>query len=121
MRGISTTFAEGRYFDLWMVVHFLVGVSGGFSNVLFGLDTLAVFGVGIAIMVLWEIGEYVAGIREGPMNRVLDVAVGTAGVALALLTASPFGLGVQRALFGLSLLLVLGGSALGWRAYRRRR
>ena len=118
--AISTTFDEGRYFDLWMLVHFMGGVTGGFSNLLFSLSTANVYVVGIALMTLWEIGEYARGIREQFSNRVLDIAVGLGGVALAVwLTAHLDDRGRVAALV-VSGVLFGGGSLLGWLAYRRR-
>lgn len=116
----SATFAEGRYFDLWLIVHFLGGVTGGFSNVWFGLSSLAVFLVGTGLMILWEGGEYLAGIRESRENRLLDIVVGLLGVVLALAIAARLGTVGQRVAFLVSGSALAFGSFLGWRAHRRR-
>jgi len=118
--AISTTFDEGRYFDLWMLVHFMGGVTGGFSNLLFGLSTAQVYLVGVGLMTLWEIAEYARGIREKFSNRVLDIAVGLGGVALALWLTPHFERTGQVAALIASGALFAGGSLLGWLAYRRR-
>ena len=81
---VSFSFAEGRFFDLWMVVHFLSGVAGGFSNTFFGLSAPQVFALGFLMMLGWEIGEHAQRVRESLANRALDVVVGLAGTALAL-------------------------------------
>ncbi len=118
--AISTTFDEGRYFDLWMLVHFMGGVTGGFSNLLFGLTTAHVYMVGVGLMTLWEVAEYARGVREKWINRVLDIAVGLGGVALALwISAHLDELGRVAALV-ISGVFFAGGSLLGWLAYRRR-
>jgi hypothetical protein len=117
----STTFDEGRLFDLWMLVHSLAGVAGGFANVWFGLATPTVFLVGVALMLAWELFEYIAGVRESWENRVLDIVVGLLGVALALAIARRLGSTGQWYAFAGSVALLALGSALGWRAYRRRR
>ena len=121
MQNLSPSFKEGRYFDLWMLVHLLCGVTGGFSNVLFGLTERNVFLVGIGMMLLWELGEHAVGIRESLENRTLDIVVGLAGVFVALRIAARidpvsehWALAVSAFLFGL-------GSLLGWIAHRRRR
>jgi len=118
--AISTSFAEGRYFDLWMLVHFMGGVTGGFSNVLFGLATTRVYQIGLAIMVVWELAEYLRGIREQFVNRVLDVAVGLTGVALALWIDAHLDDPGRVTALVVSGVLFGGGSLLGWLAYRRR-
>lgn len=118
--AISTTFDEGRYFDLWMLVHFMGGVTGGFSNLLFGLSTRNVFLVGIAIMVAWEIAEQLRGVREKLENRLIDVAIGQLGVALALWGTTHLDYAGRVAALVISGLLFAGGSLLGWLAYRRR-
>ena len=118
---ISTTFAEGRYFDLWMLVHALTGFAGGLSNVFFGLPPIGVYLVGLAIMVVWEIGEYVAGIRESAANRLLDIVVGLLGVAGALQLAARLDAPGERIAFAAAAFAVGVGSALGWVAAHRRR
>jgi len=117
----TTSWDEGRYFDRWMVVHFLSGLSGGFSNVLFGLTTRNVWLVGLALLLLWEVFERVRGIRECWENALLDFVVGAAGIAVALLIGARLSTGWARAAFGLSSLAFVAGSAVGWLAYRRRR
>lgn len=103
-----------------MLVHFMGGVTGGFSNVLFGLATTRVYQIGLAIMVVWELAEYLRGIREQFVNRVLDVAVGLAGVALALWITPALGGRGRVAALVVSGVFFFGGSLMGWLAYRRR-
>ncbi len=117
---VSLSYAEGHYFDLWMLVHCLGGVTGGFSNVLFGLSTINVFLVGVILMVAWEILEYAKGIRESAVNRVIDVAVGLLGVAGALSLAGRLGTTAEWIAFTVSSLLFGLGGLLGWRARQRR-
>ncbi len=118
--AVSLSWSEGRYFDLWMFVHLLSGITGALFNVFVGLSPLGVYGLGCVLMVLWEVGEYVAGIRESLTNSVLDIAVGLAGVWLGLALAgvlSPVG---ERIAFGVTLTVTLAATAFGARAYRRR-
>lgn len=103
-----------------MLVHFMGGVTGGFSNVLFGLATTHVYQIGLAIMVVWELAEYLRGIREQFVNRVLDVAVGLAGVALALWIDARLDESGRVSALVVSGACFAGGSLLGWLAYRRR-
>ena len=55
--AVSATWDEGRFFDRWMYVHLLCGLSCGFANVLFHWPTaLALAGI-TALLVAWEFGE----------------------------------------------------------------
>lgn len=118
--NVSLGWAEGRYFDRWMIVHFLVGAMGGFSNILFALAVPTVFAVGAVLMALWEALEYAKGIREAWENRVLDVVVGLLGTGVALLVLARVERATALTLFWVSALLSLVGEVLGWLAYRRR-
>ncbi len=118
--AISSTFDEGRYFDLWMLVHALGGVTGGFSNLFFALSTPRVYAVGAALMIAWEGAEYLRGIRESWENRVLDIVLGLLGVAFALAVAARLGPQGQLIAFVSSGSLFAWGSWRGWLAYRRR-
>lgn len=119
--AVSTTFAEGRYFDLWMLVHLVSGVAGGFSNVIFRLAPAVVIALGAAVMVLWEVGEYVMGVRESPVNRIIDVLIGLVGVGAALAMAPWLGRVGEFVAFGIALGVGLTGMAFGVRAYHRRK
>jgi hypothetical protein len=118
---VSTSWAEGHLFDLWMLVHFASGATGGFSNAYFELGMVTLYGLAIALMVLWELGEAAAGIGEALSNRLVDIVVGLAGVSLAV-ALTPL-LGTTGA--GLAFLGTFGaaliGMGFGIRAARRRK
>lgn len=116
----SPSWDEGGYFDLWMAVHFISGVAGGFSNVFFDLGTSGVLVVAVLLMLLWELFEYSAGVREAMSNRVIDIAVGLLGVLVALWVSSQVTTRVAGAAFAATFAMSLAGMALGIRAYRRR-
>ena len=120
-RLISWSFAEGRLFDLWMVVHFMTGLTGGLSNTHLLLSTAPLVLVGAALMILWEVLEWFAGIRESFENRVIDVLVGLAGIATALQIARLVSAEGERLAFRIALGATAALSAAGWAAYRRRR
>ena len=103
-----------------MVVHFLSGVAGGFINVFFNLTWPQVLVLGFLMMLFWEIGEYGIGIREALHNRVIDIVVGLAGTALALIIAEIVSVRGEWIGFAVSWGLAMGGMAFGVRAYRRR-
>jgi hypothetical protein len=117
---VTTSFAEGRYFDLWMLVHFASGAAGGYSNVFWELPVPLVYGLALILMILWELGEYIARIYESWPNRVIDIVVGLLGVALAVGTA-PFLLPSREILaFAVGTGAGLLGLGLGVRARQRR-
>jgi len=118
--NVSLGWTEGRFFDLWMFVHLLAGVAGGFSNVWFGLSAPMVVVVGFFLMGVWEVFEALIGIDESWENRALDILVGLAGVAIALAIAAKLDHRQQAVAFGAAVLLGSLGSALGWLAHRRR-
>lgn len=118
--SISTTWEEGRYFDRWMVVHFLSGASGAFSNVFFDLSTAGVCSLGVALLVAWEGIELFRGIRESIENRMIDLVVGLLGILAALGVAARLEPKGEYVAFGLTTSAFLAGSFVGWRAYRRR-
>lgn len=119
--AVSTSWSEGHFFDLWMLVHFASGAAGGFSNVWFELGLLTLCGLGLALMVLWELGEAAAGIHEAFANRLVDVVVGMAGVALAIVLTPLLGTAGAVVAFIATLGAALVGMGLGVRAYRRRK
>ena len=104
-----------------MLVHFISGVAGGFSNRFFDLTTPMVFVVALAVMSIWEAVEWLSGVTESVTNVLLDIAVGCAGVAFALVIATRLTPRGETVAFTLSFALSAAGSARGWIAYRRRR
>jgi hypothetical protein len=119
--NFSLSWDEGAYFDLWMAVHFASGVAGGFSNIYLGLSTQGVLVVASLLMMLWELFEFSAGIREATSNRVLDIAVGLGGVLLALWISSRMTARASVIAFVMTLTVALIGTVMGWRAYRQRK
>ena len=117
---VSSNFAEGRYWDHWMLVHLASGIAGGFSNVFFGLTNPQVYGLAFAMMLLWEVGELALRIRESLSNRIVDVAVGMVGVWLALRLAPALSVPQRRLAFAVMFAVGLVGMGFGVRAYRRR-
>jgi hypothetical protein len=117
---ISTTWEEGRIWDLWMLVHFGAGLVAGLSNVLLQLSVRSLFAWAFGVLVLWEIGEFIAGIRESPENQVLDLVAGALGIGAAILLASALPRSLELTALAASALIVAAACFAGWRAYRRR-
>jgi uncharacterized membrane protein len=119
--NVSSSWKEGRFLDLWVVPHAMTGVTGAFSNVFFELSTPLVFIVGLLLMVVWEIIEMAMGIREAWENQLLDVVIGLAGVAVALIVASRLGERARIVAFAVSLTIMVTTGVVGWLASRRKR
>ncbi len=119
--AFSPDWNEGRFFDLWMFVHLLAGIAGGFVNVFFGLTNAQVVLLGLLLMALWEVGELAIGVFESPMNRFVDIIVGLAGIASALWLAPHLAPMAQRAIFAVTTAMALVGMTLGVRDYKRRK
>jgi len=117
---VSPSFSEGRFLDLWVLIHLLTGVTGGFSNVFFGLTTAQVVGLGTVLMVIWEIGEHVQGIREHLANRVVDVVAGLIGVGIAILLNRVLEPPGEMIAFGVALGVSLIGLGFGVAARNKR-
>jgi len=72
------------------------------------------------MLLAWEVIEYLRGVRESWPNRVIDLLVGVAGIALALLGARFLSPPMAVLAFAVSTVLSLIGGVLGWMAYRAR-
>jgi hypothetical protein len=70
---------EGKWLDLWSVVHLLSGMSIGFA--LYPVHFGAIASVIIVLLGLtsYELWEMAVQIKETPMNRCMDVVVGMTG------------------------------------------
>lgn len=117
---VSLSWSEGRFFDLWMFVHLVAGFAGASTNVQWRLSTPVVFAIALGMMVVWEWGEWLFGIREAWENRLLDILVGLAGTALEQFLVAPFSSRAEAIACVSSLALLAVLSVWGWVAYRRR-
>ncbi len=74
---IRTKPKVGEYVDWWSIVHVLSGLLLGLLNVSL-LKT-------VVVLVLWEVVEGLAGVKEPRTNRIADVLIGLLGWFLAKL------------------------------------
>lgn len=118
--AFSPDWSEGRFFDRWMLVHFISGVAGGFSNRFFKLSTPMVLVVALSVMCAWELGERLSGVKENWSNVFIDIAVGLAGVALAVAIATRLTPRGELVAFWLTFAVATVSSVQGWIAYKRR-
>lgn len=108
---------EGKWLDLWSVVHMLSGLLVGFF--FYYLKVHAIFGILLAVLVFiaYELFEIFAEIYETPTNRFMDVVVGMMGYIPAFFLISPL---LAREYVLLTFALLLGVNItmniIGWRA-----
>lgn len=111
---------EGKWLDLWSVVHVLSGLLLGFFfyylhiHVILGL-LLAVF-----LLVAYELFEKFVEIYEAPTNRFMDIVVGIAGYIPAFFLISPLLTKKYLVLTFVCMLIVNSVmSIIGWRASQK--
>lgn len=119
--AISWTWQEGRYWDLWMIVHALTGAICASAAVLMGIHPVYAYPVVLLGLTAWEIGEMIFGIKEELVNWILDVVFGMLGFWLVYERVLPDAGFVGTLGVGTLLALFNGLFAfLGWKAYRKR-
>src|SRR3990167_2881435 len=77
----SDIWREGKWIDLWSVVHLLSGMSFGLALGILGFGTAASIIVAPLSFVLYETWEAMVKIVETPQNRFMDVVVGMVSFA----------------------------------------
>ena len=120
--AVSLSWKEGKYWDLWMIVHFWSGVVLAFLVPFIDAPKEFILGIAFLCLVAWELIEYFFDIHEVIENRILDIIFGLAGLLLfsnylipILERESLVGFGFTGSLI---ILVILG--VLGWKAYRER-
>lgn len=119
--AISWGWAEGKYWDFWMVVHFWSGVVIAFVIPFINASNTFLLGLAFLGLVAWELVEYFFDVHEVIENRLLDVIYGLAGLLVVnnyIVPAVAKDHLVWWLFASVVVLLLLGLS--GWRAYRRR-
>lgn len=72
-----------HYLDLWSFVHLLSGMLLGAGCVFLALGFMHAFLLSSALLIAWEILEWLVGISETAGNIFLDIAIGIGGFLLA--------------------------------------
>lgn len=111
---------EGRYLDLWSVVHLISGVFLGIILSFLNISFLIAFVIAVILTVLGEVVEIVLNVGESWQNQITDIIVGLIGFVITYmmypLLAKPLDVVVPVVLLPIYIML----NFLGWRAYRRR-
>lgn len=111
---------EGKYLDLWSVVHLLSGASLALGLTLLHLPALPACGVALVLFIAYELWEPAVGIKETTQNHVVDVVVGMISFVPAYLYLAPALQGIEYVLtFGAILIVNLVMAAAGWHAWRK--
>ncbi len=119
--AISWSWSEGRYWDLWMIVHGLTGTICACVMALSGLHPMYAYPFILLVLTGWELGEMAFGIKEEIENWVLDIVFGMFGfwfVYEKVLRGMTFSdiVAVGAVLFFFNCVFAI----LGWRSYRKR-
>jgi len=96
----------GKYFDWWMVLHFLGGFVIELSLLLLGLKMIVSSIITLLVLVLWEIYEYKKLIYEPISNKIIDIIVGLIGIGASIW--------VFKILENVSFVVVLASAFLIW-------
>ena len=117
---ISFSWSEGRYFDLWSLVHSLSGITLGFIIAFLQIQTVLAYTLAFVIIVLWEVFEKSVGIHETKENRVLDIVVGMIFFVVAYKVSDMIQANAQESLTIFSVLVLAFLTLIGWLDYRKR-
>ena len=80
---------EGKWLDMWSVVHVLSGVSIGLGLYFLHLGAVASLALTFVSLVAYELWEAMVKIEEAPTNRSMDVVVGMVGFVPTFFLVAP--------------------------------
>jgi len=111
---------EGKWLDLWSVVHVLSGLLVGFFSYFVGIDALLGIVLAIVVFTVYELFEVYVEIEEAPTNRFMDVVIGMVGYIPAFFLIAPL-LTEKNLILTFLVLLTFNGalSVAGWRASQK--
>lgn len=115
----SDVWREGKWLDLWSVVHLLSGVSFGLALGVLGFGTTASVIIAFLSFVLYETWEAMVKIAETPQNRFMDVVVGMASFVPVFFFSGGLAANVFILAFGFTLTVNIAMATLGWLASRK--
>ncbi|MDO8522557.1 MAG: hypothetical protein Q7S08_04755 [bacterium] len=115
----SDIWREGKWVDLWSVVHLLSGMSFGLALGVLGWGTTASIIIALLSFVLYETWEAMVKIAETPQNRFMDVVVGMASFLPTLFFSQGLSTNIFILVFGFTLTANIVMATLGWLASRK--
>ena len=111
---------EGKWLDLWSVVHFLSGMSVGLGFFFLGFGALAASALAFVCFVAYEMWEKLMDIFETPQNRFMDVVVGMVSfLPTFFLLAPQFTRRELVLVFAVTFVVNVSLAVLGWRASQK--
>ena len=114
------SWTEGKYFDLWTLTHVLGPAILGLLFDFLHWDEPLVWIVGGVLIISWEVGEWMIGIQETVMNRVLDIIIGYVSLIGAFMIAQYIEGVFQFSLLGFFVIVLAVLNVFGWRSYKTR-
>lgn len=72
---------HGTYLDTWSIVHLFSGFLLSGICFFFGFNVAVSLAVSTAVLLLWEVFEWILKIIEPSINVIVDIVVGLAGFA----------------------------------------
>ena len=115
----SDIWREGKWLDLWSVVHLLSGTSFGLALGVLGFGTAASILIAFLSFVLYETWEAMVKIEEAPQNRFMDVVVGMASFVPTFFFSQGLPIASFILAFGFILTANIVIATLGWIASRK--
>lgn len=102
-----------KYFDTWSIVHFMSGVILGGVTYRLGLGFLWAVAIALAVILIWEVIEWIIKIIEPSPNVLTDIILGFGGFLSSVFyyyyLNQPFNLAVFTTVWALTLALALWG------------
>jgi len=115
----SDIWREGKWLDLWSVVHLLSGMSFGLALGVLGLGTTASIVIAFLVFVLYETWEAMVRIVETPQNRFMDVVVGMMSFVPTFFFSQGLPTTFFILVFGPTVTVNVVMATLGWLASRK--
>lgn len=106
---------EGKYIDLWSIPHFLSGICVALGLTILGFSASSTAVIGLILLILYEVFEWLVDIEETRANRILDVVVGMASMVPTLLLLPGLFINDIIALF---IVITTANSILSWFGWR---
>ncbi|MEK7156514.1 MAG: hypothetical protein AAB790_01780 [Patescibacteria group bacterium] len=110
---------EGKWVDLWSVVHLLSGVSTAFAITWFGFGFAASAVIAFLLFVAYELWEAMVKIAETPQNRSMDVVAGMVSFVPAFFLVQILSGSALILAFGIVLTVNIVLATFGWLASRK--
>lgn len=111
---------EGKYVDLWSVIHLLSGIVFTGWMLELGIHIGIIFIMYIVLAVLWEVTEMKLEIFEHQRNIVVDVLIGIVGYLCVFIVRDASGV-MSRGYLILFTILYVSMQVHGYLFYRKRK